>query len=36
MQKHFFKSFNMSKGIYNSQIFMIHVYLKLGDTTDIA
>ena len=30
----FFKSFNMTKGIYNSQIFMI--YLKLGDTTDIA
>ena len=30
----FFKSFNMSKCIYTSQIFMI--YLKLGDTTDIA
>ena len=30
----FFKSFNMSKGIYNIQIFMI--YLKLSDTTDIA
>ena len=30
----FFKSFKMSKCIYTSQIFMI--YLKLGDTTDIA
>ena len=30
----FLKSFNMSKCIHTSQIFMI--YLKLGDTTDIA
>ena len=30
----FFKPFNMSKSIYTSQIFMI--YLKLGDTNDIA
>ena len=30
----FFKFFNMSECIYTSQIFMI--YLKLGDTTDIA
>ena len=34
IQTHFLKSFNASKGIHNSEIFMI--YIKLGDTTDIA